>query len=263
MNLLEEDQTLKLMASFKPAEIEFLIYPKRDLKKLLKLTFFDLLLNQVLVLKKKYLQADKKAPVRELIIVETGKNFSSYQCNHDFEKLFTYRIDHDSYYFIIPFLKEVYQDIPTEGSYRRMMRNSFSSLSLYKRGFWISLFNRTVHNKKGYNTRNLIKTKLEEIDNTILELIEKEPDKAIQVIEQLKGNIFLLENFNAEFFKSLKSKFTTESNISCQDYFFVEYLFESSFDLLLEIFEEVNDYFDMNFFIQVDSEFDPSGFIDY
>ena len=101
------------LSELKPAGTKLILDPKTELTELLKLTFFDLTLKQVLIIKKAKLKSHPRDPyLREYIVVETGKNFTKYKPS-SYEKYFTDLIDEDSYFKLIPFLCAIFKNITT------------------------------------------------------------------------------------------------------------------------------------------------------
>jgi len=208
----EGNPMLEKLAKFKPAQIELLINTRKsDLKTLLKLTFFDLLFKQVLIVKKKYLQSRPSAPVREVLIVETGDRFSEYKNRNDFESYFLNRIDEETYHYLIPYLRGIYKVIPSENHFKRHILDD-DLTSYIKNDFFLKLFGSIRLNHIGKDLSINFKNCLKEVDANILDLIGNHPKKAITVINKLKGNIFLLENLNFELFETLKITFPKQEN---------------------------------------------------
>ena len=197
-DLEDLDPSIQILSDIKPAATKLIISPKAELHELLKLTLFDLILKQVLVLKTIY---KKRHPnnkySRPYNIIESGKNFGKYQADQ-FEALLLNRIDEDAYYYLNSWLKSIYNDLPSEASFKKLVIKCQNLSPYFKTNIlsWIfSLFNL---NEKGKALKFDIQSSLNSIDNQISELLQNDLDQALRILLAIKGNIFLLQNLKFE-----------------------------------------------------------------
>lgn len=245
-NFTFENTNVYALSELKPAGIKLILEPNTDLIELLKLTLFDLILKKVLAIKKTKKKSHSRDPyLREYIIVETGKNFEKYIPNN-FEKYFTTRIDKDSYFQLKSYIKVIFNEIPFEYKYKKEIIRDLKINNLFKSNLILSIFSWLKNNSKGKKLKSDITEYLNEVDRNIGHLIENEPEKALELILFLQGNIFLLKNLKFELLENLKLISTVrENNENYDDWYWIDFMYDT--DLISDIsemFDSVDDYFD-------------------
>lgn len=256
-----ENENLYRLSELKPAGTKLILDSNVQLIELLKLTLFDLVLKQVLIIKKALRKSHPKDPhLREYIVVETGKNFAKYNSNN-FEKYFITRIDDDSYFQLRVFLIEIFKEISSEYKYKNEIIRDLKIKDLFRRGLFSIIFSWIVTNSKGKKLKRNIKDYLSEVDENIGNLINDEPSKALELVKFLQGNIFLLNNLKFEFLEKLKLVSIEQSNNNDENYYDwwleVDFIFNN--DLIsdiTEICDSVNDYFSSDSGGDWDGDFD-------
>jgi len=194
------------LSELKPAGTKLILEPKTELVELLKLTLFDLTLKQVLVIKKSLKKSHPRDPhLREYVIVETGKNYSKYKPSK-FEEYFTERIDEDSYFQLKAYLRAIFKEIPSEYKHKKEIVYDLKINNLFNNNLVSQIFSFLKTNSKGNALKKDITEYLNQVDENICDVIENEPEKALELILFLQGNIFLLKNLKFELLENLKSK---------------------------------------------------------
>ncbi|MCK8522976.1 hypothetical protein M0D21_15470 [Aquimarina sp. D1M17] len=242
------------LSELKPAGTKLILEPDTDLIELIKLTLFDLILKQVLVVKKELKKSHPRDPhFREYTIVETGKNFAKYEpCT--FENYFLSRIDEDSYFILKSYLRVIYKEIPSEYRYKKEIVEGVKLEDLFKSNVMLSILSLLKTNQKGEELRKDITEYLTDVDATIGGLIKREPQKALEIILFLKGNIFLLKNLKFESLERLKIDTSITGGVDNEhsDWFWMDYLYYSDgldSDFMSEVsdvFDTIDDYFDFD-----------------
>ncbi|WP_299764931.1 hypothetical protein [uncultured Dokdonia sp.] len=250
-----DDTVINQLSKLKPAGTQLLLDTKTDLIELLKLTLFDLSLKQVLIIKKVLKRAHARDPhLREYVIVETGKNFATYNPN-GFETYFTERIDEDTYFQLKVYIREIYKEITSEYKYKKEIIKDLKLNDHFKNGFISFIFSSISTNQKGEKLKNNIAEYLHLVDENIANLIENNPNEALELVIFLKGNIFLLKNLKFELLEKLKTaSITSKSNNTefIDDWFWIDFMTGSdiSFSDLLsdisEMFDSIDDYFSID-----------------
>ncbi|MGJ8660303.1 MAG: hypothetical protein ACSHWV_10670 [Cellulophaga fucicola] len=250
-----EDSNVYRLSELKPAGTKLILEPKTQLIELLKLTLFDLTLKQVLIIKKSLKRSHPRDPhLREYVIVETGKNYSKYKPNK-FEEYFTERIDEDSYFQLKAYLRAIFKEIPSEYKHKKEIVRDLHIKDLFKSDLISSIFSWLKTNPKGNKLKKDIKEYLNEVDENIGNLIENEPDKALELILFLQGNIFLLKNLKFELLEKLKLISTVRSNNDDEyydDWFWIDFMYDSDLSIadlmsdISEMFDSIDDYFDFD-----------------
>lgn len=250
-----KDSNVFRLSELKPAGTKLILEPKTELIELLKLTLFDLTLKQVLIVKKSLKRSHPRDPhLREYVIVETGKNYLKYKPNN-FEKYFTERIDEDSYFQLKAYLRAIFKEIPSEYKHKKDIVRDLNINDLFKSDLVSSIFSLLKTNPKGNVLKKDISVYLNEVDENISYLIENKPDKALELILFLQGNIFLLKNLKLELLEKLKLISTVRWHNNDEyydDWFWIDFMYDSALsisDLMVDIsemFDSIDDYFDFD-----------------
>ncbi|WP_299245245.1 hypothetical protein [uncultured Aquimarina sp.] len=223
-------------------------------------------LKQVLIIKRSLKRSHPRDPhLREYVIVETGKNYSKYKPNN-FEKYFTERIDEDSYFQLKVYLRTIFKEIRSEYKHKKGIIRDLKINNLFKNDLISNIFSWLKTNSKGNELKKDITEYLNQVDENISNLINNEPERALDLILFLQGNIFLLKNLKFELLENLKLISTVRSNNNDEEYyddwlwtdFMCDYDLSIS-DLIFEIsevFDSIDDYFDFDSGGDWDGDFD-------
>jgi len=246
-----EDSNVYRLSELKPAGTKLILEPNTELIELLKLTLFDLILKQVLIIKKTLKKSHPRDPhLREYIIIETGKNFAKYTPNM-FEEYFTERIDKDSYFQLKSYLRAIFKEIPSEYKYKKEIIRDLKINDFFKGDLISIIFSWLKTNSRGNKLKKDITEYLNEVDRNIGNLIENEPEKALELTLFLQGNIFLLKNLKFELLEKLKLIATVRSNNEDEyydDWFWIDSDLSISnlISDISEMFDSIDDYFDFD-----------------
>ena len=213
-----ENSNIYRLSELKPAGVKLILNPKISLLELLKLTLIDLILKKVLVIRKVLKKPHPRDPyLTEYTIVETAENFENYNPN-DYEKYFTKRINKYTYFQLRVFLREIIEEIQTESKYKNEIIRDLKIQDLFKRDFFSVSFSIFSTNQKGNKLKIEISEYLEEVDRNIENLIDREPEKALNSVMIPQGNIIPLINLKFQLIEKLKlvSKVRATKN---KDYF--------------------------------------------
>ncbi|WP_440122300.1 hypothetical protein [Tenacibaculum sp. Ill] len=201
--------------------------------------------------------------LRKYTVVETGKNYSTYNPNN-FEKYFTERIDEDSYFQLRSYLRVIFKEIPPEYKYKKEIIHDLKIDNLFKNNLILSAFSWFRTNQKGNKLKIDITEYLNKVDDNIGDLIDKEPNKALELILFLQGNIFLLKNLNFELLEKLKLTSTAYSNNNeyYDDWFGINFIYDSDLSIsdlfsdISEMFDSIDDYFNFGSGGSWDADYD-------
>lgn len=195
------------LAFLKPAETLVLQYQsKADFKELLKVTFMDLLLKQVLVVKdtlKEIKRGNRLKQVKSKYVI-TGKNFTKYSPSPFEEVFLSVFIDKPQLKANLkPLIKVAYE--ASDKYYAKAIVEGSSIKDLFKTVFYQKYFGKFSLTKKGKETMLLVKKELEEVDQKIGDLIQNKPNEALEILLKIGGNIFLLQNLEFELLRKIDS----------------------------------------------------------
>lgn len=260
---------MKLLSKITPAET-ILIKECSDaqLKNLLRFTFMDLLLKKVIKIVEVDKQPHPRDEVRTYTYVESGKNYSAYKPkNHEliFTSLF---VEEEPIQILFKhFVKIIYDASGGKKNYRENIKSNKTLKHYFNQSFFINLFRFVRLTKEGENAKQEITTYLDEVDENIGNLLENDQKKALELLINIGGNIFLLKNLDFDLLKKLDKELISQQKALHEnsdhydsgwyfygDFYEDSYLFEDSFD---------NDNsFDSFFYDTInsfDSEFDASS----
>lgn len=260
-----EDSNIHRLSKLKPAGTKLILEPKTDLIELIKLTLFDLTLKQVLTIKKSFRKSHRRdTHLREYVIVETGKNFAKYKPSR-FEQYFIKRIKEGSYFQLKIYLRAIFKEIPSDYKHKIEITESLSISHFFSDSIVLRIFSMLRTNKKGKDLKSDISIYLNEVDKNIGDLIDKEPEKALELILFLQGNIFLLKNLKFELLEKLKLVSTvrkTEDDGYFDDWYWIDFMYDTDLsitDLFTDIsgtFESFDDYFEFDIGGDWDGDYD-------
>ena len=190
------------LTQFLPAQTLLLLDVECSLRELLKVTFMDLLFKRVLQTIHVESQPHPLTRVHTSTYVMQGANYSSYQ-PMPHEEVFTSPFMDRSELDILfrHLVKVAYERSGGLRKYKRLLSDKLEPLDLVERWFWHQLFGGCSTTAKGEELSAILRQELQELSSTLPHLIENEPEKALKILGDIKGNVFLLEGFD---FKLLK-----------------------------------------------------------
>ena len=248
------NDTTYILSYLKPAGTKLIVDPKTNTLEILKLTLLDLVLKQVLVVKKEFLKSHSRDPhLREYMIVETGKNFANYKPD-GFEKHFTDILDEDSYFQLKLYIRTILNKIPSTLKYKQEIIKNLQISNFFKNGIMTMVFSKFNVNRDGKKLQLEIKNYLNKIDNTICDLILQAPELALELVTFLQGNVFLLHNLQFKLLKEIKTEDyekikleDTDAAWQWTDFINLpELSLSDTFISVSELLETTNDYFNFD-----------------
>lgn len=238
---------------YSPAEIMLLGNPDTKYSKLVRVTFLDLILRQILEVK-----PDKSDA--EHLIVSVGKNFKGYQAlAHEGVLLNPFMIDRDLAIGLPSYLKTAFQSVSLQKFKNRYVGHR---LEKYYKGNWLqNVFGLKSLTEEGRKTRALIRQELDRLNQHV-----KDRDAAIEEsLLKMRGNILLLNDVPASVFDRLNNRRNTENVEASDDYdtfFWYDYANIYFFMTASEVFDLDGDIIGEEFadsFDALDSSGDSSG----
>ena len=181
-------------------------------KDLLKFTLIDLILKKALKSEEHEHQSHPSNPVRLINYISPGAKFESY----------SYR-PHELV-FLEPFLKSrdleiMFRHLVKMGYENARNRRKFIFDDLYhnemvKRCIHNNLFYRYVGpislTAEGNKAKSLIDKDIESLEKKLPDLIENDPKAALEILNRITGNIFLLKSFDFELLRKIDDELTKE-----------------------------------------------------
>jgi hypothetical protein len=184
---------MKFFITLTPAE-NLLIRDGRDvsLKKLLETTFKDLLLKRVL--KMEHADDETADPNEQMATyVIKGEELNSYApLSHEQIFLRHLPIYGGKRILLRTLIKMVFENSEGEKKYRRLVSESPRIIQYFK-NFWLfQAFGYFPLNSKGKEVREQILSERTTLTEELSRLWDSDRRKALEIIDQIKGNVFLL-----------------------------------------------------------------------
>lgn len=245
---------IKELTNLSPAEVLLIENPEVTIDKLARVTFFDLVLKEVLKMEvdSKATKKDNKNPT-----VSLGKTFSSYQpLKHEAIFLSVFARDNELKIKFLNLLKIAFEKIKSSEEYK--LKYIYSELRMkqyFQSNFFQKLLGIKVISKDGIKIQKDIKSELKRIRTNTT--------KKIRGIEEtllaLNGNILLIPKIPIGVFELIEKKntnFRKENNGSIWNYYSYSDLYhlnitKNQFDLIaindsdvMPIIESVNGFDD-------------------
>ncbi len=202
---------MKLLSTYSPAEAQVLMHGQEArLKDLLKVTFMDLLLKQVLKTIIVERQPNPKDAVATFKYVVVGRNFYTHQ-----------RLPHEEV-FLSPFLADasaqiLFQNLVKVG-YQKAANSTYFQNQIIKSSamqplFYKDFFQRIFKNQSGYTQTHQgtiaysqLKEEFTLLEETLPQLIQTDKEQALSICRKIKGNLFLLTTIDFELLKEIDTE---------------------------------------------------------
>lgn len=184
---------MKTLSDLTPAETLLLTEGKRvAVKDLLKVTLMDLLLKQVL----KTIEVQNGATSFSNTYIVAGDNFDSIKpLRHELVFLGPFRKDRQAEILFNNLVKIGYQNARSEKTYNRLVQNSPALTGCFSGGL-SQLFKPFALSNYGQTVSEKIKRQLNELSDTLPNLMESDRKKALEILKYIKGNVFLVKGID-------------------------------------------------------------------
>lgn len=189
------------LTNLSPAEILFIKDQSVQVDKLARVTFFDLILRQILKIEidPKANKIEKKNPT-----VIIGKAFSGYESlKHEYIFLSVFTTDNELKIKLSNLLKTAFEEIKNSEEYKwkyvysdKRMKKYFKSNLLQK------IFGLKVISENGIKVQKEIKRELRRIKTNTT----KKNTNIVEILFNLKGNIVLIPEIPTEIFELIEKK---------------------------------------------------------
>ena len=211
---------MKYLSKFLPAETLLILESENaDLKELLKITFMDLLLKQVLeiitISKKTSSSRDK---IRNYKYVLRGENYQNYK-PHEYELVYLSPYQKSSSIKVLfqHLIRMGFQNVKNEAKYFSTVRRSQNINHCFTKSIFQKVFGGFSITQEGKELRNRILNEISQIEKELAEIIVTDKEKVKQIISVVGGNIFFLKNIDISLLKQIDSEILNEMNKKDQD----------------------------------------------
>jgi hypothetical protein len=183
------------------------------LKDMLKYTLMDLLLKQVLAIEEIQRQPSKHDPVRVYKYIGVGKNFTEYKClPHELVFLFTYRKNSAIRILFRNCVKIGYENAQTEKAFSKLVMSSGELQKAFTRSFLQKIFNGFSYTNVGNQLKEKVEGEMQHLEKDLPSQINNNKKKALEILKQIGGNIFLLNGIEFSLLKEIDDELLKEFN---------------------------------------------------
>lgn len=200
-----------------PAEVYILTQVKLSHKELLKVTFIDLLLKNVLNTFEIKRQPHAKEAVRTYQYIGTGANFKNYQAkNH--EKFFLSIFEKEPAIGVLfsNLVKVGYQQSRTLSDFKNELIKTPILKKCFTQNIWHKMFYGYKFTDYGKDLKRKVEKEIQQLNAELLNSHTPKNQMAVELIKVIGGNIFILETIDYELLKQIKldlgSEFTRKEN---------------------------------------------------
>jgi hypothetical protein len=186
---------VKHLSKLTPAETLIILQGnKATLSDLLKFTFMDLLLKQVLITQEIEKQANPRDPITSYKYVFPGNNFAAYQANpHENVLLSVYKKSADTGVLFRNLVKIAYQNARHQSWYQIQLINNSNIKDLFSRTYFERWFGGFSYTQKGFQVKKEIQAEVSAIESNIASYITSDKSQGLALLKSIGGNIFLLK----------------------------------------------------------------------
>ena len=195
---------MKYLSELTPAEILVLTKENVTHQELLKITFIDLLLKQVLKIFEVSRQPHIRQQIRVYKYVAIGPNFNSYtSLNHERIFLSVFEKDNSIEILFRNLVKIGYQKSRTLSD----LKNDIIATPELQKCFSQNIFQKIFYGysltKYGIELKRKVKDEIQNLGNELSSLNDIENQKAIELIKIIGANIFILINVDYELLQQI------------------------------------------------------------
>ncbi|HYG01952.1 MAG TPA: hypothetical protein VD927_05865 [Chryseosolibacter sp.] len=203
---------MKYLSRLTPAEtLIILTGDKTPLSELLKYTFMDLLLKQVLAIREVHRQASSRDPIRAHKYVVIGKNFKSYQVRtHEPTLLSIFQTNPEANVLFRNLVKIAYQNAKSERYYYPKLTTSPNLKEAISTSLLQKVLGRFSYTQKGAVIKKEIQNEMSSIERTVSDYIVTDRNRGLELLKAIGGNIFLLKTLEFEILKEFDKELFEE-----------------------------------------------------
>jgi hypothetical protein len=214
-------EAMTYLSKYTPAEtILILDNSGADIKELLKTTFIHLLLKEVLEITTITRESSSsRRTIRTYKYIIKGKNFNTYKpLEHELVFLSPYQKSSSIKILTQHLIRMGFQNAISESKYITVISQSNSIKRYFTKNIIQMIFGGFTTNQEGINLKEKIKIEIALVENDLKEFIETDKDKAMQILNVIGGNVFLLKNIEVSHLKQIDSEVLMELNRQEKNY---------------------------------------------
>lgn len=202
------------LSQLTPAETLIILKDKDTrLKEVLKVTLMDLLLKQVLKIEEVFKHTGGTNEQRLYEYVETGKNFRFYNpLPHENVFLEIFQKNEDYRFLFRHVVKVGYENAKSYNYFHKLIRKSHNISDCFKENFIFDLIGFSFKTSKHELLRRELQKEINQLEIQLPKIIQNDREKALEILKEIKGNIFLLSTIEFDLLKQIDQTISTEMN---------------------------------------------------
>lgn len=178
---------------------------KTPLSELLKFTFMDLLLKQVLAIREVQRQASSRDPIRVYKYVVIGENFNSYQMRlHERAVLSIFQTNSEANVLFRNLVKIAYQNAKSERHFYPQLTSNPNLKEAISTSVLQKVLAKFSYTKKGIDIKGEVQNEITGIEKNVSEYLKTDRNRGIELLRTIGGNIFLLKALEFEISKEFE-----------------------------------------------------------
>lgn len=180
-------------------------------KELLKHTFMDLLLKQVLMTEDVERQRHMRDPVTTYKYVSAGKNFKGYaSLPHELAFLLPFQRNSDTRLLFKNCVQVSYENARSKNALHRAIRSSPALQDAFSVSLLQKIFGSYDYTDIGLELKSLVAEEMRQLEQELAVLMVNDKEKAIEKLKIIGGNVFLLNGLNFIVLKEIDEAFSRE-----------------------------------------------------
>ena len=203
---------MKYLTKLTPAEtLIVLTGDKTPLSELLKYTFMDLLLKQVLSIKEVQDQAGERDPVRIIKYVREGEKFNQHHDRlHESVILSVFQKTPDVSILFRNLVKIAYQNARHKRHYYPQLIENSNLREAFTSNIFEKLFCKFSYTQRGKQMKTEIETEISELEKSISSVMATDKARGVELLRSIGGNMFLLKGLEFDIAKEIDHELTEE-----------------------------------------------------
>jgi len=202
---------MKHLSELSPAEALLVLNGNTvSMKELLKYTFLDLVLKRVLKVVEVEKPISSREGTRSYKYIKLGRNFKTYYpLQHELIFLAPFSKGENEI-LIRHFIKIGYNNIRNEIQYKNMLYDYPNLRKYFKRNFFQRLFGGSESTNARLELAKQIKAEIKELEQSLPGLLQNDRLRAAEIMERIKGNVFLLQDTETSLHKQVEKELEYE-----------------------------------------------------
>jgi hypothetical protein len=205
---------MNLLSKLTPAESLILIDGKKATQKeLIKVTFMDLLLKQVIrTYDVKWQASSYDAPIM-FKYTERGKNFDKY-VSKEHENIFVrpFKENPNSRILFRHIVRIGFENSSSQIDFQNIILSNGILKDCYSKNLYQKVFGGYSLSKEGKDIQSKLLKEIDQVENILPNYIDTNKEKAFEVLKAIKGNVFLLTNIKFELLNHIDRELIKEMN---------------------------------------------------